>query len=162
MANALHRRDFLKLGTTALATAALSPLAGLAADTPGKKRPLQKAIMYATLGYKGSVLEKFKAAKAAGFAGVEPMSHMNQDEVGKALEESGLKAASVCCNTHWQKPLSHPDEKARLKARAERKALKQAEKLAGAEAGTRKLNGAKATAKPNTKSRAKANGHASI
>jgi hypothetical protein len=40
--------------------------------------------------------------------------------------------------------------------------LKQAEKLAGAKAGTRKLNGAKATAKPSTKSPAKANGHASI
>jgi hexulose-6-phosphate isomerase len=69
--------------------------------------------MYATIGFKGSVLEKFQAVKAAGFEGVEPMSHMNQDEVVKALEETGLKAASVCCNTHWQKPLSHPDEKAR-------------------------------------------------
>jgi hexulose-6-phosphate isomerase len=37
------------------------------------------------------------------------MSHMNQDEVMKALEESGLKAASVCCNTHWSKPVSDPN-----------------------------------------------------
>ena len=37
--------------------------------------------MYATMTYKGSVLEKFKAVKAAGFEGVEPMSHMRQDEV---------------------------------------------------------------------------------
>src|SRR5262249_41255393 len=80
---------------------------------PAKKRAIKKAIMYATIGYKGSVLDKFKAVKAAGFDGVEPMSHMNQDEVVKALEESGLKAASVCCNTHWAKPLSHADEKAR-------------------------------------------------
>jgi hexulose-6-phosphate isomerase len=41
------------------------------------------------------------------------MSHMNQDEVVKAFEETGLKPASVCCNTHWQKPLSHPDPNAR-------------------------------------------------
>jgi hexulose-6-phosphate isomerase len=58
---------------------------------------------------KGSVLEKFKAIKEAGFEGVEPMSHMNQDEVVKALEETGLKAASVCCNTHWNKPVSDPN-----------------------------------------------------
>src|SRR5439155_24614053 len=45
----------------------------------------------------------------AGFEGVEPMSHMNQDEVVKALEENGLKAASVCCSTHWNKPVSDPD-----------------------------------------------------
>src|SRR4051812_32687498 len=73
--------------------------------------------MYATIGVKGSVLEKFRAVKAAGFEGVEPMSHMNQDEVLKALEETGLKAASVCCSTHWSKPLSHPDEKVRREAR---------------------------------------------
>ena len=24
-------------------------------------------------------------------------------------DETGLKAASVCCNTHWDKPLSAPD-----------------------------------------------------
>jgi len=29
------------------------------------------------------------------------------------LEETGLKAASCCCNTHWAKPLSHPDANVR-------------------------------------------------
>jgi hexulose-6-phosphate isomerase len=49
------------------------------------------------------------AAKEAGFAGVEPMSHMAQDEVVNALETTGLKAASVCCSTHWNETLSHPN-----------------------------------------------------
>lgn len=106
----VNRREFLKRG--ALAAAGLTPLAR-AADAPPKKRNLQKAIMYATIGFKGSVLEKFQAVKAAGFAGVEPMSHMNTDEVLKALETTGLKAASVCCNTHWRKLLSDPDERVR-------------------------------------------------
>jgi L-ribulose-5-phosphate 3-epimerase len=114
--DALNRRDFLKLGGTAVATAALAPTFATAADEPKKKRKLQKAIMYATIGYDGSVLEKFKAVKAAGFEGVEPMSHMKQDEVLKALEETGLKAASVCCNTHWSTPLSHPDADKRREA----------------------------------------------
>jgi hexulose-6-phosphate isomerase len=108
----MNRRDFVKLGSGALAAATLGPVALAAVDKP-KKTPLHKAIMYATIGYPGSVMEKFKAVKAAGFEGVEPMSHMNQDDVVKALETTGLKAASVCCNTHWGSPLSDPDEKVR-------------------------------------------------
>ena len=69
--------------------------------------------MSATIGYKGSVLEKFRAMKAAGFEGIETMSHMKQDEVLQAFAETGLKAASVCCATHWVKTLSHPEEKIR-------------------------------------------------
>lgn len=110
MSSTLNRRAFLKLGSGALAAGATGLALAGAADKP---RKLQKAIMYATLSYPGSVLEKLKAAKAAGFEGVEPMSHMNQDEVLKALEETGLKAASVCCNTHWSKPLSHPTPEGR-------------------------------------------------
>lgn len=111
MRDALNRRDFVKLSGGLLATAAASPVLG--AEPAPKKRSIKKAIMYATIGYKGSVLEKFKAIKAAGFEGVEPMSHMNQEEVLAALAETGLKAASVCCNTHWNKPLSSPDDRAR-------------------------------------------------
>lgn len=107
----LLRRDFLKLGG-GLATAAVLGTAAATAS-PEKKRPLKKAIMYATIGFKGSVGDKLRAVKAAGFEGVEPMSHMKQDEVLKALEETGLKAASVCCSTHWLKPLSHPDPRVR-------------------------------------------------
>jgi len=113
MREALHRRDFLKQGSGAIAAGVLATTGLVAADTPPKKRALKKAIMYATIGFQGSVLEKFKAVKAAGFVGVEPMSHMNQDEVVKAFEETGLKAASVCCSTHWDEPLSHPNERTR-------------------------------------------------
>ena len=104
------RRHFLQLSASAAAAAVLSPSFLHAADAaPKKKRALKKAMMGGTIGLKGSLVEKYKALKAAGFVGVEPMSHMNQDEVVKALEESGLKAASVCCGTHWAKPLSAPD-----------------------------------------------------
>jgi hexulose-6-phosphate isomerase len=112
MTQALDRRHFLKLGGGTLAAAALHTFSQ-ADETPAKKRPIKKAIMYATIAYKGSVLEKFKAVKAAGFEGVEPMSHMDQSEVVEALDATGLKAASCCCNTHWGKPLSHPDERVR-------------------------------------------------
>src|SRR6516164_11621193 len=107
MPDVMKRRDFLKLGSGVIAAATFAS-DSTAADAPPRKRPIKKAIMYATIGFKGSVMEKFQAVKAAGFEGVEPMSHLNQDDVLKALQETGLKAASVCCATHWNKTLSDP------------------------------------------------------
>ncbi len=94
-------------------------MAGAAAATfapaasAASKRNLRKAIMYSTIGLKGSVLEKFRAMKEAGFEGVEPMGAMDREEVLAAFKETGLKAASVCDHIHWVKPLSAPDEATR-------------------------------------------------
>jgi L-ribulose-5-phosphate 3-epimerase len=90
------------------AAAAFAPAASATS-----KRNLRKAIMYSTIGVKGSVLEKFRAMKEAGFEGVEPMGAMNRDEVLAAFKETGLQAASVCDHIHWVKPLSAPDEATR-------------------------------------------------
>src|SRR5882762_448459 len=103
------RRDFLKTSGAVVALAALGPSV-LAADA---KRPIKKAIMWATVGVKGSVLEKMKAIKAAGFDGTEMMSHMDADEVLRARDETGLVMPSVCGAHHWGKPLSDPDPKVR-------------------------------------------------
>ncbi len=98
--------------------AALAPGA-LAAETaqPGsgtdRKRKLSKGIMWGTIGVKGSVLEKMEAVKAAGFEGVEMMSHMDPEEVLKARDATGLTIPSVCGAQHWAKPLSSPDPKVR-------------------------------------------------
>ena len=69
--------------------------------------------MWATVGLKGSVLEKMQAIKAAGFDGVEMMSHMDQEEVLKARDACGLLIPSVCGAQHWSHPLSDPDPKVR-------------------------------------------------
>lgn len=103
----MNRRTFLSVAAGATAAALTSP--ALAAP----KRTLRSAIMYSTIGVKGSVLEKFRAMQAAGFAGVEPMGAMNRDEIIAALKETGLLAASVCDHIHWVKPLSAPDEATR-------------------------------------------------
>src|SRR5687768_4511454 len=105
------RRQFLH-STTALLTASVVG-APLFAAEPKPKRQLKKAIMWGTIGYKGTVLEKCRALKTAGFEGVELNSHMDQNEVVRALDDTGLKAASVCGSKHWSKPLSSPDEKVR-------------------------------------------------
>jgi hexulose-6-phosphate isomerase len=110
------RRSFLLRSTAATALAALAPAALRAADAPAAKpRAIKKAIMWGTVGVKGNVMEKMKLVKEAGFEGVEPNSHMNQQEVIAALKETGLKAASVCCGTHWNLTLSHPSETTREK-----------------------------------------------
>lgn len=100
------RRRFLQLSGAALASAALTAPAWLQAAEGGKKRDIKRGIMYGTIGVKGSVLEKLQAVKAAGFDGVEPMGGMDPDEVVRALEATGLEAPSVCCHTHWARPLS--------------------------------------------------------
>ncbi len=69
--------------------------------------------MWATVGVPGSVLEKMTAVKEAGFEGAEMNSHMDQEEVLKARDQTGLVIPSVCGVHHWKKPLSGPDPKVR-------------------------------------------------
>ncbi|MFC5456906.1 sugar phosphate isomerase/epimerase family protein [Prosthecobacter fluviatilis] len=105
------RRRFIKsLSTTAL-FAASGSISAQEAAKPARK--LRKAIMGGTLGFKGTLVEKYKAAKEAGYEGVEPAGGMNQQEVIDALGQSGLQAASVCCHTHWKQTLTHDDPKVR-------------------------------------------------
>jgi hexulose-6-phosphate isomerase len=100
----MNRRSFLKITLAGAAATAAAPVVSAAS-----KRNLRKAIMYSTIGVKGSVLDKFRAMKEAGFEGIEPMGGMNRDEVLAAFKETGLKAASVCDHIHWIKTLSSPD-----------------------------------------------------
>lgn len=104
----MNRRTFLQTtGAAAAAATALTTVPGLGAEP--RRAKIHKGIMYATIGIKGSVMDKLKAVKEAGFEGVEPMSHMDQDEVLRALDKNDLVARSVCCATHWSKPMSDPD-----------------------------------------------------
>ncbi len=105
------RRHFIQsLSSTAL----LAASGGLMAQEAAKPaRKLRKAIMGGTLGIKGTLVEKYKAAKEAGYEGVEPAGGMNNQEVIDALGQSGLQAASVCCHTHWKQTLTHDDPKIR-------------------------------------------------
>ncbi len=113
----MHRREFLKTAGGALALAALATPALAAAaqesEASTRKRTLKKGIMWGTVDVKGSTLEKMKAIKEAGFDGAEMMSHMDQDEVMRARDETGLVIPSVCGRDHWKKPLSDPDPKVR-------------------------------------------------
>src|SRR4051812_9351004 len=86
------------------------------ADPAPKKRSLKKGYMLSTFPGKDlPVLEKFKMLKAAGFDGVEPPSHLNQEEVLKARDETGLLIPSVACGVH-SRALSHPNPQKRAEA----------------------------------------------
>jgi L-ribulose-5-phosphate 3-epimerase len=114
----IDRRSFIKVMASGSALAATDPLrlrAADASDTSAKRRSIKKAIMFGTVGVKGSTLEKFQAVKEAGFEGVEPNSHMNQDEVLRARDATGLRMPSVCCATHWDQTLTDPDPAVRQK-----------------------------------------------
>jgi len=100
----------MKLSGVALAGAALAPGNLAAADEkPAPKRKIKKAIMLATVPGKLSVKDKFKLIADCGFAGVEPMSGMEREEVLAARDAAGLKCPSVCDSVHWDKTLSDPD-----------------------------------------------------
>ena len=103
------RRQFLSTAVAASAATAFGQQA-VSAKAP---RNLKKAIMLGTLAIKGTLQEKLQAAKNAGYEGVEPNGGMNHQEVIDALGATGLKAASVCCHTHWKQTLTDNDEKIR-------------------------------------------------
>jgi L-ribulose-5-phosphate 3-epimerase len=72
-------------------------------------RKLNKGIMWGSIDYGQTIMEKFQAARDAGFDGVEVMSHLNRDEVLRARDATGLTIPSVCGALHWKFPLSDPD-----------------------------------------------------
>jgi len=112
----MKRRDFfrktiLATGALTISSMKLDTLAGnsMVNDLSPTHGRFKKSIMWGTVGMEGSVLDKCRAIKAAGYNGIEPNSHMDRNEVMDAMKDTGLIASSVCCSTHWGKPLSHPD-----------------------------------------------------
>ena len=74
--------------------------ADAAAAVP-RKRDLKKGYMLNTFpGGATPVAKQFEMLKAAGFEGVEPRSHLNQDDVLRARDATGLEIPSVTCGTH--------------------------------------------------------------
>ncbi|HOO98425.1 MAG TPA: sugar phosphate isomerase/epimerase family protein [Bacteroidales bacterium] len=109
----MNRRQFTRQAGLASALIASAPLTGFSYMAAPQSGSIGKGIMWGSIGYGTSIMEKFQAAKAAGFEGVEPNSHLDRKEVLKAAEATGLKIPSVCGSQHWKAPLSHADPKVR-------------------------------------------------
>ena len=109
----MKRREFTKKSLMTAALISSVPLTGFSSSEPIRK--IKKGIMWGTIGVGETVAEKFQAAKEAGFDGVEPMSHLNREEVLAARDSTGMQIPSVCGALHWEYPLSHPDPYVREK-----------------------------------------------
>jgi L-ribulose-5-phosphate 3-epimerase len=111
--NIMNRRQFAKNTLLASAMVSASTLPGFSNFTSTATRSLKKGIMWGSIGTAKTIMEKFQAAKAAGFEGVELVSHLDRNEVLKARDATGLIIPSVCNAKHWKFPLSDPDPKIR-------------------------------------------------
>ena len=109
----MKRRQFAKNIILASAVVSVSSIPGFSNIIVPTKRRLMKGIMWESIGVGQTILEKFQAAKLAGFDGVELMSHLDRNEVLKARDTTGLIIPSVCNAMHWKFLLSDPDPKVR-------------------------------------------------
>jgi L-ribulose-5-phosphate 3-epimerase len=111
----MNRRQFAT--NTVMVSAGISafPVPGFSNNRAPVNRHLKKGVMWGCIGVGGTILEKFQAAKLAGFDGVEVMSHLDRNEVLKARDKTGLIVPSVCNTMHWKFLLSDPDPKVREK-----------------------------------------------
>jgi len=111
----MNRRQFTKRTVMASAVASFAPVQSFSKLLSPPARAIKKGIMWGSNGVGKTVAEKFRSAKAAGFDGIEPMSHLNRDEVLRAMKETGLSVPSVCGEMHWKYLLSDPDPAIREK-----------------------------------------------
>jgi L-ribulose-5-phosphate 3-epimerase len=105
----MNRRQFAKNTLMASAAVSMASLPGFSEIMTTPSRNLKKGIMWGNIGFGQTIMDKFLAAKSAGFDGVEVMSNLNRDEVLKARDATGLIIPSVCGADHWKFPLSDPD-----------------------------------------------------
>jgi L-ribulose-5-phosphate 3-epimerase len=70
-----------------------------------------------TQGVAGGLVEQFKAAREAGFDGIEMDSPgMSVEQTRQAIAESGLPVDGTVCSTHWQIRHTSPEAEVRKKA----------------------------------------------
>lgn len=119
----MKRREFIKYSALAAGTFSLAPSCMLSGRKSSKAAsaailkepvPMRKSIMWGTVGLTDvSFADACRTVKAAGFDGIEPMSHMDRSEVIEGMAAAGLSASSVCNAKHWSLLLSSPDPKVR-------------------------------------------------
>ncbi len=130
----VSRRGFLQAGGAMVAAGAALPVLGspvlgnlvlghaetqpviLADEYPLKGR-LYKTLKVGMVQVKGSLTEKFRAVKEAGFDGIEMDSPgMDVEATKLAIAESGLPVDGTVNSTHWSIRHTDPDATVRAKA----------------------------------------------
>ena len=129
----MNRRQFAKNTIMASAVISASSIPGFSNIITPANRSLKKGIMWGSIGVGQTILEKFQAAKLAGFEGIEVMSHLDRNEVLRARDTTGLIIPSVCDALHWKFLLSDPDSKVREEGVAALKVSLEGAKAYGAD-----------------------------
>ncbi len=115
----LHRRHFVQSTAALLAGSAWLGSAPVASAAPSASsgRMLYKTLKIGMVNVPGSLTEKFRAVKEAGFDGIEMDSPgMNVEETRKAIAESGLPVDGTVCSTHWSIRHTSPSAEDRAQA----------------------------------------------
>lgn len=109
------------MGVAALGAAGLA-MGGLVSGQARAKQVdanrLKLAVKIGMIGVGQTLEEKFRAASAAGFDGIELDSPgpYEADEVTKAKQATGIEVHGVVLSTHWSKPFNHPEQTVRDEA----------------------------------------------
>jgi hexulose-6-phosphate isomerase len=114
--NSLSRRRFLQGSAAAIAAA---PVAALAQEgaSDGLAGRIYKTLKIGMVRVQGSLTDKFRAAKEAGFEGIETNAPgMDVEETRRAIAESGLPVDGTVCSSHWNIRHTDPDPGMRAKA----------------------------------------------
>lgn len=122
-----NRRSFLQTSAMAMAAGATLSSAGLTYAGPGQataavaenglKGRLWKTLKIGMVRVPGTLTEKFQAAKAAGFDGIELNAPgMDVAETRLAIAESGLPVDGTVNSDHWN--IRHTDPSADVRAKA--------------------------------------------
>jgi len=114
----INRRSFIKSAAAAGAGALLAQNA-FSETTPRYplKGRLYKTLKIGMIRIEAPLTQRFLAAKAAGFMGVEMNAPgMDVAETRYAIAESGLPVDGTVCSTHWKIRHSSPDASVRAQA----------------------------------------------
>ena len=110
------RRQFMKSAAALIATQPLLTLASqdTADDLNGR---LFKTLKIGMVRVQGSLSDKLKAAKSAGFDGIELNAPgFDVEEVNQAIAESNLPVDGTVCAAHWQIRHTSPQAEERAEA----------------------------------------------
>ena len=115
------RRSFLRSSSAATLAVAISvghtSAAAVPAGPDSLKGRLFKTLKIGMVKVDGSLTDKFKAAKTAGFDGIELNAPGTDIEEAKtAIKESGLPVDGTVNSTHWNIRHTDPDPAVRAKA----------------------------------------------
>ncbi len=111
------RRQILQWSGASLAATALQPLSRLHAAPSSNDSRILKTLKIGMIREGGSLEEKFRIAKAAGFDGVElQLPGVDVDEVRNAVAKTGLVVDGSVGASHWKIRHTSPDAEVRKQA----------------------------------------------